>query len=265
MYDYVLGGVHNFPVDREAAERIRAQAPDLEDAAWVNRSFHQRAARWMAERRGIRQFIDIGSGLPTPSNTHGVVQRVAPEARVAYVDNDPMVRAYASKLLADDGTTIVITADLRQPDAVLREVRALIDLDQPAGLLMTAVLHFIADDGDPWGLVARYVDALAPGSYLAISHATYDGLPPRLVQASTEVYAQASAGWNPRPRAEVERFFAGLQIVPPYEGAEPAVTHLGIWGAEDAELADSDGSHWWYGGVGQRPRIVSSRRAVSGS
>jgi hypothetical protein len=109
------------------------------------------------------------------------------------------------------------------------------------------------------------VDALAPGSYLAISHATYDGLPPRLVQASTEVYAQASAGWNPRPRAEVERFFAGLQIVPPYEGAEPAVTHLGIWGAEDAELADSDGSHWWYGGVGQRPRIVSSRRAVSGS
>jgi len=253
MYDYVLGGTHNFPVDREAAERVRAQAPDLKDAAWVNRAFHQRAARWMAERQGIRQFIDIGSGLPTPSNTHGVVQRTAPEARVAYVDNDPMIRAYASELLAEDGTTIVVTADLREPDAVLEELRTLIDFDQPAGLLMTAVLHFVSDEGDPWGLVARYVDALAPGSYLAISHATYDGLPPRLVQASTEVYEQTKADWHPRPRGEVERFFTGLQIVPPYKGAEPAVTHLGVWGAEDPELADSDGSHWWYGGVGRRP------------
>jgi hypothetical protein len=252
MYDYVLGGVHNFPVDREATERIRARAPDLDDAAWVNRGFHQRAARWMAAEQGIRQFIDIGSGLPTPANTHGVVQRVAPEARVAYVDNDPMVAAYASELLADDGTTIVITADLRQPDVVLSELRALIDFDQPAGLLMTAVLHFVAADDDPWGLVARYVDALAPGSYLALSHATYDRLPPRLIQASTEVYEQAGAEWHPRPLAEVERFFEGLQIVPPHDGAEAAVTHLGIWGAEDAELADSDGSHWWYGGVGRR-------------
>jgi hypothetical protein len=252
MYDYVLGGVHNFPVDRAAAERVRAQAPDLEDAAWVNRGFHQRAARWMAERQGIRQFIDIGSGLPTPSNTHGVVQRVAPEARVAYVDNDPMVRAYAGELLADDGTTIIITADLRQPDVVLSELRALIDFDQPAGLLMTAVLHFVADEGDPWGLVARYVDALAPGSYLALSHATYDRLPRGIVEASSEAYEQARADWYPRSRTEVERFFKDLQIVPPYKGAGRAITHLGLWGAEDPELADSDGSHWWYGGVGQR-------------
>jgi S-adenosyl methyltransferase len=251
MYDYVLGGVHNFPVDREAAERVRAQAPDLEDAAWVNRGFHQRAARWMADQ-GIRQFIDIGSGLPTPSNTHGVVQRVAPDARVAYVDHDPMIGAYAGELLADDGTTVVLTADLRQPDVVLSELRALIDFDQPAGLLMTAVLHFVADEADPWGLVTRYVDALEPGSYLALSHATYDRLPPRLVEVSEKAYAQARADWHPRPLSEVERFFAGLEIVPPYDGAEPEVTHLGVWGAEDPALADSDGSHWWYGGVGRR-------------
>ena len=252
IYDYVLGGKHNFPVDREAAERIRAQSPDLEDAAWVNRGFHQRTARWMAAEQGIRQFIDIGSGLPTQGNTHGVVQRVRPQAHVAYVDNDPMVRAYACELLAGDGTTAVITADLREPDAVLNDpaLRELIDFEEPAGLLMTAVLQFVGDESDPWGLVARYVDALAPGSYLALSHVTYEQLPPRLVQAGRDVYAQAQ-GIHPRSRAEIERFFTGLEIMPPYQGAEAAITHLGLWGAEDPELADSDGSHWWYGGVGR--------------
>jgi S-adenosyl methyltransferase len=261
IYDYVLGGTHNFPVDRAAAEQIRAQSPDLEDAAWVNRSFHQRAARWMAADRGIRQFIDIGSGLPTQDNTHGVVQRAAPGTRVVYVDNDPMVAAYAGELLAGDGTTAVITADLRDPDAVLADpaLWRLIDFGQPAGLLMTAVLHFVADEPDPWALVARYVTALAPGSYLALSHVTYEHLPPRLVQAGREAYAQAQ-GVYPRSRAEIERFFAGVELLPPYPGAPRTVTHLGLWGAEDPELADSDGSHWWYGGVGRRPDATSGRR-----
>jgi hypothetical protein len=254
IYDYVLGGTHNFAVDRAAAEQIRAQSPDLEDAAWVNRSFHQRSARWMAAERGIRQFIDIGSGLPTRDNTHGVVQRVAPSAHVVYVDNDPMVRAYAGELLADDGTTAVITADLREPDAVLADaaLQRLIDLGQPTGLLMTAVLQFVADEADPWALVARYLAALAPGSYLALSHVTYEYLPPRLVQAGKDAYARAQ-GIHPRSRAEIERFFAGLEIVPPHPGSAPVITHLGVWGADDPDLADSDGSHWWYGGVGRLP------------
>jgi S-adenosyl methyltransferase len=253
IYDYVLGGTHNFPADREAAERIRARSPDLADAAWVNRAFHQRAARWMAAEQGIGQFIDIGSGLPTQSNTHGVVQKIIPRARVAYVDHDPMVAAYAGELLSHDGTTAVINADLRDVDAVLDNpaLRALIDFDRPAGLLMTAVLHFVADDADPWGLVARYADALAPGSYLALSHITYEGLPPRLVEEGVNVYAQAQ-GVYPRSREQIERFFAGLQILPPYPGAEPAITHLGLWGADAPELADSDGSHWWFGGVARR-------------
>jgi hypothetical protein len=254
IYDYVLGGTHNFPVDREAADRIRAQSPDLADAAWVNRAFHQRAARWMAAEQGISQFIDIGSGLPTQSNTHGVVQKPIPRARVAYVDHDPMVLAYAGELLSDDGTTAVINADLRDVDAVLGDpaLRALIDSEQPAGLLMTAVLHFVADDADPWGLVARYAGALAPGSYLALSHVTYEGLPPRLVEAGVNAYARAQ-GVYPRSRKEIERFFAGLQIMPPYPDAEPAITHIGLWGADDPDLADSDGSHWWFGGVARRP------------
>jgi hypothetical protein len=254
IYDYVLGGTHNFPVDREAAERIRARSPDLADAAWVNRGFHQRAARWMAAEQGIGQFIDIGSGLPTQSNTHGVVQKAIPRAHVAYVDNDPMVLAYAGELLSDDGTTAVINADLRDVDEVLNDpaLRSLIDFGQPAGLLITAVLHFVADEADPWGLVARYAGPLAPGSYLALSHITYEGLPPRLVEEGVNVYAQAQ-GVYPRSREQIERFFAGLQVVPPYPGAEPAITHIGVWGADDPELADSDGSHWWYGGVARRP------------
>ncbi len=254
IYDYVLGGTHNFPVDREAAERIRARSPDLADAAWVNRAFHQRAARWMAAQQAIDQFIDIGSGLPTQSNTHGVVQKVIPDARVAYVDNDPMVAAYAGELLSDDGTTAVISADLRDVDAVLSDpaLRALIDLERPAGLLMTAVLQFVGDEADPWDLVARYTGALAPGSYLALSHVTYEGLPPRLVEEGVNVYAQAQ-GIHPRSREQIERFFAGLEIVPPYPGAEPAITHIGLWGAEAPEQADSDGSHWWFGGVARRP------------
>lgn len=252
IYDYVLGGKHNFAVDRAAAEQIRAQSPDLEDAAWVNRGFHQRSARWMADEQGVRQFIDIGSGLPTQSNTHGVVQRVTPAARVVYVDNDPMVQAYAGQLLASDGTTTVITADLRDPDAVLADpaLRRLIDPEQPTGLLMTAVLQFVADESDPWALVARYLDTLAPGSYLSLSHVTYEYLPPRLVQAGIDAYSRGQ-GIHPRSRAEIERFFAGLEIVPPYPGAAPAITHLGVWGADDPDIADSDGAHWWYGGVGR--------------
>jgi hypothetical protein len=254
IYDYVLGGTYNFPVDRAAAERIRAQSPDLKDAAWVNRGFHQRAARWMADEQGIRQFIDIGSGLPTQSNTHGVVQKAIPDAHVVYVDNDPMVRAYAGEFLSDNGTTAVITADMREPDPILNapELGALIDFDQPAGLLMTAVLHFVADGSDPWALVARYANALVSGSYLALSHITYEGLPPRLVEEGVQVYQQAD-GVYPRSREQIERFFAGLELVPPYPGAESAIMHVGVWGAEDPELADSDGSHWWFGGVARRP------------
>lgn len=254
MYDYVLGGRHNFSADREAVERVRAQSPDLEDAAWANRAFHQRAARWMAAEHGIRQFIDIGSGLPTVGNTHDIVHEVQPDAHVVYVDIDPMVRATAAELLAGDGTTAVVTADLRDPDQLLQapELRKLIDFGQPAGLLMTAVLHFVGDESDPSGLVARYVSALAPGSYLALSHGTFQGLPPGLVRTSQDVYAKATQNMHLRSRPEIERFFAGLQIVPPYQGADRAVAHVGLWGAEEPELADSDGSRWWLGAVARR-------------
>jgi hypothetical protein len=251
LYDYCLGGHNNLEVDRKAAEALRLSLPALSDTAWANRGFHQRAATWLATKAGLRQFIDIGSGLPTVGNTHQVVQRVGPAARVVYADIDPMVAAQSAPLLAGAPNVTLITADLRDPDALLGHpaVRSMIDFSEPAGLLMTAVLHFVADDQDPWGLLARYVAALAPGSYLALSHGTPDGLPPLAVHAMEETYANATQQLTLRRRPEVERFFAGMEMVAPYPGATDGLTFVGQWGAVDPASADSDGSRVLYCGV----------------
>ena len=148
--------MNNFDADRAAAELMKSMAPELIDAAWANRGFHQRAAKWIAER-GVRQFIDIGSGLPTVGNTHEVVRKVAADARVVYVDNDPMVRLYGTHLLGADDLAGVLQADMRDPDSVLGSdvVRRLIDFAKPVAVMSTAVLHFVSDDDDPAGLVVR--------------------------------------------------------------------------------------------------------------
>jgi hypothetical protein len=254
IYDYLLGGSYNFQSDRDVADWAMAQVPELRDIVLANRGFHGRAAHWMAER-GIGQFIDIGSGLPTVRNTHEVVREIIPAARVAYIDIDPMVVMAAADLLTDPRNTRVILADARDPDGLLGhpELRGLIDFGEPAGLLITGMLHFVADSSDPWNLVRRYVGATAPGSYLALSHATNDNVPPRSVQAALDEYANAAEQFHFRSRAEVARFFDGLELVAPYQGAEPALVYLGEWGAEDRELADSDGSRWGYCAVALRP------------
>jgi hypothetical protein len=255
LYDYYLGGTINYAADQQAAERLRADLPEISDMAWANRGFHQRAAKWLAAERGISQFLDLGSGLPTQGNTHQVVREVMGDARVVYVDNDPMVRAYAGELLTDSRLTTFVFADLRDPGQVLgnRQLRELIDFTQPVGLLMSAVLHFVADSSDPWGLVTQYTEALVPGSYLALSHVTADNVPERGVQTGLSVYQQATENIYLRPKAEVERFFTGLDLVPPWPGEPPRLVFMGEWGAEDPGLADSDGSRWGYAGVARRP------------
>ena len=255
IYDYLLSGENNFESDREAADRITAVVPDIRDCAWANRGFHQRAARWIA-RRGIRQFIDIGSGLPTVRNTHEVVQAVDLQCRVVYVDNDPMVREQAGELLTDRADVRVILGDLRDPDDVLAnpDLRALIDFGQPAGLLMTAVMHFVADSYDPHRLLRRYLDVLAPGSYLALSHLTDDQKPPRAVGEFRHAFDHATEQVHFRSKAEIERFFTGLELVSPYQpGTKGRLCYAGDWGAVDQALADSDGSRWLYCGVARRP------------
>jgi hypothetical protein len=247
IYDCLLGGENNFAVDQAAAELMKSRAPELVDAAFANRGFHQRAAKWIAEH-GVRQFIDLGSGLPTVGNTHEVVRKVHADARVVYVDNDPMVQLHGSRLLADDDAAAVVLADLREPDAVLgsEAVRRLIDFREPAGVLMTAVLHFVSDEDDPAGIVARYVAPLAAGSYLSLSHATGDHKPPRAVEAMNEAGRRSAGGNYLRTRDQVRQIVGPLDLVSPYPDAPPEITWVGLWGCEDPQSADSDGSRWLY-------------------
>lgn len=255
IYDYILGGTANYPADREVAEKLRQIMPDMVDTAWANRGFLQRAVKWLAEQ-GIRQFIDIGAGLPTGNNTHDAVQAVAPDARILYVDNDPLVEIHARELLKDVPGTAAITADFRDPDGLLghAETRRLIDFAEPVALLLVTVPHFISDEDDPWGLVQTYMGRLVPGSYLALTSVTTDRRVDDTINDIKGLYAGSSArSVHPRPRAEIERFFTGLEIVPPYEGAPAELCYFGEWGAEDPEAADDDGSRWGYCAVARKP------------
>lgn len=260
LYDYYLGGRDNLQIDTDATRRLLAVVPELPDYAWAARGFHRRAVIWLAGKKGIRQFIDIGFGLPTQNNTREAAQKVAPDARVIYVDNEPTVLAHAAPLTGE-GATRVIAADLREPGTILDHPRAreLIDFSDPVGLLLTDLLHFLPDRSDPWGLVARLVDVSAPGSYLVLSHLTSDQKPPAGVQAFLELYENATEQLYMRSKTEVERFFAGLELVPPYAGAGPALAWLGDWGADDVAAADSDGSRWGYCGVARRPEAFGRR------
>ncbi|HEV2537397.1 MAG TPA: SAM-dependent methyltransferase [Streptosporangiaceae bacterium] len=254
IYDYMLRGSNHFQSDVEAAQRILSAVPEIQDCAWSNRGFHQRAAKWIAQQ-GVTQFVDIGSGLPTVGNTHEVVQKVNPHARVVYIDNDPMVAEQGGPLLAGDSSTRVICADLRDPDSILDHpsLRELIDFSRPVGLLLTAVLMFAADSSAPWDLVARYTGALVPGSYLALSHLTDDYKPPVTTERFRAVFDNATEQMHFRSREAIGRFFTGLEIIPPYDGAQATLCYTGIWGAEDPVLADSDGARWLYCAVARKP------------
>jgi O-methyltransferase involved in polyketide biosynthesis len=255
MYDYYLGGTANTEADRAAVERVRQFIPEIGDVAWANRGFLQRAVKRMAADWGIRQYVDIGAGLPTQRNTHEVVRESIPQGRVVYVDIDERVIERGRTLLAGQDGVAVIQADMREPEKILAhpEVVRLIDFDQPVGLLFVAVIQFIPAAEDPWGLVKRYVDAVAPGSYLAVSAPTADHQATRITEGVRQVYAQTPSPGQMLTREEVSRFFDGLEIVPPYEGAGPVVTYVGEWGAEDPEAADDDSSRWVYAAVGRKP------------
>jgi hypothetical protein len=255
IYDFLLGGADGTAADREAARRIIAALPVIPQVAWANRGFLMRAATWMAQERGIRQFIDIGAGFPAQRPTHEVARAVAPECRVLYTDNDPAAVARGSRMLDGVPGTAVIEADLRQPGALFGhpETVRLIDPSLPTGLLVVAVTQFVSDRDDPWSLVARHMAPLAPGSCLALSAPTADHKVESQVEQVESEYAHSSAGVNQtRTKEEIERFFSGLEIAAPYEGAAPGVTFVGLWGCDDPEAADDDASRWFYAGVGTK-------------
>ncbi|GAA2383923.1 SAM-dependent methyltransferase [Dactylosporangium salmoneum] len=239
MYDYYLGGYHNFAADREAAEKILAIFPDTPAAARTNRRFMQRAVRHLGREAGIRQFLDIGAGLPTQGNVHEHTR-----GRVAYVDNDPVAVAQARTLVDGDERVAVALADLRDPEALLADphVGGHLDLTEPIAILLVSMLHFLPDDADPWALVARLRDATAPGSCLVVSHLTLDGVEQAPAHQGQQVYRTSNAPIVPRTRADVLRFFDG------YELLDPGLSWIGKWRPEPGEDQVSHG----YGGVAVR-------------
>jgi hypothetical protein len=225
VWDYLLGGKDNFAADRTAGEQLLRIMPEMGLVARSGREFLARAVRFLAEEAGVQQFLDIGTGLPTADNTHEVAQRAAPESRIVYVDNDPIVLTHARALLTSDlrGETAYISADIRDTDTILREAGQTLDFTQPVAVMLLAILHFIPDSDDPHAIVTRLMQAAPSGSYLVISHASSD-IMTQTVEAGAEIYNEHSAvSINLRSEQQVTRFFDGLELV------SPGVTPLGHW------------------------------------
>jgi len=217
MYDYYLGGKDNYPADREAARLVLGAAPDVPLAALENREFLKRATQFLMRDQGIRQFVDIGPGLPTQSNVHQLARQHDPSTHVVYVDNDAVVLTHSRSLLHGVPGVTVIRGDLREPGLILADpqLRELIDFSQPVALCMTLVLHFLPPDDDPYGVVARFRDALCRGSLLVLSHVTGDGREPGALTGIDDVYGNANARLIMRTREQVAAFFNGFELIEP--------------------------------------------------
>jgi hypothetical protein len=254
MYDYWLGGHDNFAADRIAALKVADRVPEVPLVARANRAFLGRAVRFLAGEAGIRQFLDLGTGLPTRGNVHQVAQAITPGARVVYVDNDPMVLAHSRALKTGEGTA-VIHADLRDADTILDhpDTRRLIDFTQPLAVLFVSVLHFVGGP-DAAAAVARFTGAAAPGSYLVLSHVT--GEPdPQTAAAGTAVYASTASPITARTRQEILAFFDGLEIL------EPGLVPVSQWRPDEpgpdepgpAEAGQGLAVQGLLGGTGRKP------------
>ncbi|WP_445529312.1 SAM-dependent methyltransferase [Streptomyces cyslabdanicus] len=243
VYDWLLGGKDNYPVDEAVGERL---PPEARDAARQNRAFMHRAAAYLAAQ-GVDQFLDIGTGIPTEPNLHQIVQRTVPTARIVYADNDPIVLRHAEALLVScpEGATDYIQADVREPDEIVRHTRQVLDFDRPIALSLIALMHFIADDQNAHGIVRGLVDVLPSGSHLVLSHAAID-LFPELAEQVVAQYAKGGIRLAFRTREEVARFFDGLEWVPP-----GLVTATDWYGADQEPPAPEDSGI--YAGVARVP------------
>jgi hypothetical protein len=225
VYDYWLGGKDNFAVDREAAERVIQVRPAIRSDVRANRAFLGRAVRYLARDAGIRQFLDIGTGLPSANNTHEVAQSVAPTSRVVYVDNDPIVLVHARALLTSrpEGATAYLQDDLHDPAKILNDAAETLDFDQPVAIMLVAILHHIPDAEDPCGIIAQLRDAVPSGSHLVISQLASDIHKEAVAEVARRYNEMVPAGQKRRTREEVERFFDGFDVV------EPGITQTPMW------------------------------------
>jgi hypothetical protein len=226
VYDYWLGGKDNYQADRDAAEQVVKVMPSILPGVRANRAFLRRAVEYLAGEAGIRQFLDVGTGLPTAQNTHEVAQSIAPESRIVYVDNDPIVLAHARALLASSpqGATAYIEADARNPETILAAAGQLLDFSQPIAVMILCVLQYVPDADHPQQIVSRLMDAVPPGSYLALSDGTGDIDATRGAQATAAYNARLGSNRiTPRPRAEIAAYFDGLEFI------EPGLTPLHEW------------------------------------
>lgn len=216
IYDCLLGGKDNFAADREAADALLQAAPKTVEAARSNRAFLERAVTYLTEEAGIRQFLDIGTGLPTANNTHEVAQRDAPDSRVVYVDNDPMVLLHAQTLLTStkQGKTDYVDADIREPQKIISQAAGTLDFSQPVAVMFLSVLHFVPDEDDPHRMVKAIVDAVPSGSYLVMTHVSTDSNP-EVAEMARRYGERARSEGAPRTRAEIARFFDGLELIEP--------------------------------------------------
>src|SRR6201990_1995274 len=225
VWDYWLGGKDNFAADRAAGDRVLEAMPAIAPMPRAGRTFLPAAVHYLAAGMGVRQFLDIGTGLPTANNTHEVPQKAGPESRIVYVDNDPIVLTHARALLTSDarGATAYVDADLRDTGKILAEARNLLDFSQPIALMLLHILHFIPDTDDPYGLVAKLMEPLASGSYLVLAHTTGELGTPGMQEAADRYNRTSSIKVTLRDKADVARFFDGLELV------EPGITPVGVW------------------------------------
>jgi len=249
MYDAYLGGKDNYAADREAVRQILRNWPEVRAMARANRAAMQRMVRFLVGEAGIRQFLDIGTGIPSAGNVHEVAGQVAPDSRVVYVDNDPIVHVHANALLTGSGITSIVLADLRKPEAILAQpkVRALIDFSKPVALLLIAILHFLNEKENPYGIVATLRDALPSGSFLALSHGTADFHPPGAADEAAASYQTATAPLVLRTFDRVSAFFDGFELV------EPGLVQAPLWRPDGRPPRPKDlAKIGVYAGVGQK-------------
>jgi hypothetical protein len=255
VYDYLLGGTHNFEVDRaQANAQLAAVGQTLEETRAeirANRTFLGRAVRYLALDQGVRQFLDLGTGIPNEDNVHGVAQEAAPDARIVYVDNDPIVLAHAHALLRStpQGAAAYIDEDLTDPDAVLREAAHTLDLSQPVAVMLISLLHLVPDAADPYGVVARYIERVPSGSYLVITALTKDIRPEAMERLEKSAPPDAKYAFVMRSHAEVTRFFEGNGL----ELVEPGVVTVDRWRPEPAGGEAAGEPVAFYCGVGRKP------------